>query len=62
MANKAGVKGPAIISIGLLIELSNVSFSENSFDCPATKYGYVVENEVSQKHGVLAMYQVFLMF
>ncbi|CAN0559019.1 unnamed protein product, partial [Laminaria digitata] len=39
-ANKAGVEGPAIISIGLIKELSNVTFSENSFYCRGTKYGY----------------------
>ena len=49
VANEVGIEGPAIISIGLLEELSNVQFSENTFDCRAGEYGYIIaENEVSR--------------
>lgn len=50
LANKAGVEGAAIISIGVLETLSNVSFSENSYYCRAGEYGHVIENEVSHLH------------
>ena len=46
VGNEAGIEGPAIISIGLLEELSNVYFSENTFDCRAGEYGYTVKTEV----------------
>lgn len=45
--NKAAVEGPAIVSIGLITKLSNVSFSGNAFHCRAEKYAYVVPNEAS---------------
>ena len=47
VANEVGIEGPAIISIGLLEELSNVQFSENTFECRAGEYGYIDKNEVS---------------
>ena len=47
MANEAGVEGPAVMSIGYLEQLSNVTFSENAYFCRAGEYGYsyIVENE-----------------
>ena len=47
VANEVGVEGPAIISIGVLEEMSNVIFSENTFDCRAGEYGYIDKNEVN---------------
>ena len=47
VANEVGIEGPAIISIGFLEEMSNVYFSENTFDCRAREYGYIDKNEVS---------------
>ena len=47
VANEVGIEGPAIISIGPVEELSNVNFSENTFDCRAGEYGYIDKNEVS---------------
>ena len=44
-ANQAGVEGPAVMGIGFLEELSNVSFSENTYYCRAREYGYIVKNE-----------------
>eukprot|EP00904_Undaria_pinnatifida_P004022 jgi/Undpi1/13620/HiC_scaffold_9.g03274.m1 len=45
VANEVGIEGPAIISIGFLEEMSNVYFSENTFDCRAREYGYIDKNE-----------------
>ena len=47
VANEVGIEGPAIISIGILEEMSNVYFSENTFDCRAGEYGYIDKDEVS---------------
>ena len=41
VANKAGVEGPAVMSVGFLEEMSNVSFSENAFFCRVGEYGYL---------------------
>lgn len=46
VANQAGIEGVAVISIGLLEALSNVSFSENLFYCRAGSYGYVIKDDV----------------
>ena len=45
VANKAGVEGPGVMSIGVLEEMSNVSFSENAYFCRAREYGYLNEKE-----------------
>ena len=45
VANKAGVEGAGIMSIGYVEVLSNVSFSENAYYCRAGKYGYLEQNE-----------------
>lgn len=47
VANKAGIEGPAVMSIGFLEEMSSVVFSENMYYCGAGKYGYIVNSEVS---------------
>ena len=38
VANKAGVEGPGVMSIGVLKEMSNVSFSENAYFCRVGEY------------------------
>ena len=45
VANKAGVEGPGVMSIGDLEEMSDVSFSENAYFCRVGEYGYLNENE-----------------
>lgn len=45
VANQAVLEGPSIISVGLLRQLSNITFSENVFHCPANKYSYIVKTE-----------------
>lgn len=52
VANQASVEGPSIISLGQLKQLSNVSFSQNVFYCPANKYGYVVKNEARKDSAI----------
>ena len=47
VANKAGVEGAGVMSVGLLEELSNVSFSENAYHCRFGEYGYLDKNEAS---------------
>lgn len=49
LANEAGADGPAVMSIGNLDGLSNVSFFENSYHCRAGDYSYMVKNE-ARKH------------
>ena len=44
VANKAGVEGPGVMSVGVL-EMSNVSFLENAYFCRVGEYGYLNENE-----------------
>lgn len=39
--NMAGAEGPAMISIGLLEGVSNVTFTKNSFHCSAGEYGVI---------------------
>lgn len=43
--NKAGIEGPAIISIGLLEKLLDVSFLDNAYYCSGGEFGYIVANE-----------------
>ena len=45
VANKAGVEGPGVMSVGDLEEMSNVSFSENAYFCRVGEYGYLNESE-----------------
>ena len=45
VANKAGVEGPAVMSVGFLEEMSNVSFSENAYFCRVGDYGYLDKKE-----------------
>ena len=45
VANKAGVEGPGLMSVGDLEEMSNVSFSENAYFCRVGEYGYLNENK-----------------
>ena len=45
VANKAGVEGPGVMSVGDLAEMSNVSFSENAYFCRVGEYGYLNENK-----------------
>lgn len=45
MENAAGIEGAAVISVGVLEKLSNVSFSENTYYCRAGEYGYTVKSE-----------------
>ncbi|CAN0516936.1 unnamed protein product, partial [Laminaria digitata] len=45
LANEAGLEGAAVMSIGLLKELYNVSFSENTYRCGASEYGYILKSE-----------------
>lgn len=49
MANEAGADGPAVMSIGPLQELSNVSFLQNRYHCPVGQYGDIVENIVQDE-------------
>ena len=51
VGNKVGVEGPAIMSVGFLEELSDVSFLENTYDCRAGQYGYIYKNEVNTPIG-----------
>ena len=44
VANKAGVEGPGVMSVGV-VEMSNVFFSENAYFCRVGEYGYLNENE-----------------
>ena len=44
-ANVVGADGPAIMSIGPLEQLSNVSFSENEYHCPPGQYAYILAME-----------------
>lgn len=52
VANLVGKDGPAIMSIGLLKELSNVSFLGNAYRCPAGQYGYILDNSQVKNTGV----------
>ena len=45
VANKAGVEGPGVMSIGFLEEMSNVSFSENAYFCRVGEYSYLDKTE-----------------
>ena len=45
VANKAGDEGPAVMSVGFLEEMSNVSFSENAYFCRVGDYGYLDKSE-----------------
>ena len=45
VANKAGVEGPGVMSIGFLEEMSNVSFSENAYFCRVGEYIYLDKTE-----------------
>ena len=45
VANKAGVEGPGVMSIGRLETLLNVSFSENAYFCSVGKYGFLDKNQ-----------------
>lgn len=45
VANVASVEGPAIMSVGQLKELSNVSFTENTYFCRVGEYGYIDKKE-----------------
>ena len=49
VANKAGVEGAAIMSVGLLEELSNVSFTENTYFCRTGEYGHIAKSKASKK-------------
>ena len=51
VGNKVGVEGPAVMSVGFLEELSDVSFLENTYDCRAGRYGYMFKNEVNNVIG-----------
>ena len=44
--NMAGAEGPAMISIGLLQGITNVSFSQNSYFCSAGEYGFISQSQV----------------
>ncbi|CAM9438054.1 unnamed protein product, partial [Laminaria digitata] len=41
LANEASVGGAAVMNIGMLKELSNVSFSENTYRRGASEYGFI---------------------
>ena len=45
VANTARVEGPAVMSIGFLEEMSNVSFSENAYYCRVGEYGYLDKDD-----------------
>lgn len=45
VANEAGVEGAAVMSIGFLEMLSNVTFSDNMYFCPSGEYGHIVKDE-----------------
>ena len=45
-ANRAGSDGTAVMSIGILEQLSNVVFSGNAYECPIGEYGYIDDAEV----------------
>lgn len=51
VANEVGHEGAAILSMGFLEELSNVSFSSNMYFCRAGKYGYIDTDEVRSMSG-----------
>eukprot|EP00904_Undaria_pinnatifida_P012520 jgi/Undpi1/8399/HiC_scaffold_25.g10867.m1 len=40
-ANRAGSDGTAVMSIGILEQLSDVVFSGNAYECPVGEYGYI---------------------
>lgn len=46
VANAAANEGVAILSVGVLDELSNVVFSKNSFLCRLGEYSFDIKNEV----------------
>lgn len=45
VANRAGVEGPAVMSIGFLEELSNANFAGNNYYCRAGEYSYIDKHE-----------------
>lgn len=45
VANKARIEGAAVMSIGVLEELTNVLFSDNAYYCGAGEYGYIIKKE-----------------
>lgn len=49
VGNKAGVEGPAVMSVGLVHTLSNVSFLDNAYHCRAGEYGYFVTSEARSR-------------
>lgn len=48
--NQVEKEGPAIMSIGVLQTLSNVSFVGNAYHCRAGQYSHVVLDEVRGRH------------
>lgn len=43
-ANTAGEEGPAVMSMGYITSMSNVSFDHNAFSCATGFYGYDAES------------------
>lgn len=47
--NKAGDDGPAVLSLGIAENVSNVTFDANTFYCSAGQYGYEMKRSTDDE-------------